>query len=400
MTAYAILDALAGLTDPPVAMAAAIIDSGEIDEAYDFAQETSCFEFNSIGKTMTAQVLATFVVDGVVSLDDAIGAWLDAGSNGDITLRQLATHTSGLPRMAANASEGDGFDPANPYAVYGPELAEAALRDAPRGDAGYSNFGLQLLGLALERIGGASFNEPLRRHVFEPFGLADATVAPGPGQVQGYRLGQPTAAWTDLLAGPGGVNGTLRDLVAWAKAVLDPSPAMRFAVDNDLGWARAEPGLIWHNGGSYGFHSTLVVDPAARRAAMTLIATSDLEHVDQATFLACVGLDPMDARPATVGDAFNAPAMQVTEMLVGNRWDEVRARMTERCAEVLTAELLADAWVEVMGPLGEFRSATVTRALATRGAVVVQLDLTFTDGTGEAEVNFDPDGKVTGLRIA
>jgi CubicO group peptidase (beta-lactamase class C family) len=51
---------------------------------------------------MTATLLALLAADGRLRLDDEAGRWLSAGPNGGITLRQLATHTSGLPRLAPN----------------------------------------------------------------------------------------------------------------------------------------------------------------------------------------------------------------------------------------------------------------------------------------------------------
>ena len=58
------------------------------------------FEVGSITKTFTGVVLASLADEGVLDLDDEIGRWLEAGQNGDITLGQLATHTSGLPRLS------------------------------------------------------------------------------------------------------------------------------------------------------------------------------------------------------------------------------------------------------------------------------------------------------------
>src|ERR1700742_3817028 len=63
------------------------------------------FEIGSVTKTMTATLLALLEADGTLRLDDEVSRWLSAGTNGAITLRQLATHTSGLPRLAPS------FDP-------------------------------------------------------------------------------------------------------------------------------------------------------------------------------------------------------------------------------------------------------------------------------------------------
>lgn len=54
------------------------------------------FEIGSVTKTMTGTLLALLAADGTLRLDDEVGRWLSAGDNGRITLRQLATHTSGL----------------------------------------------------------------------------------------------------------------------------------------------------------------------------------------------------------------------------------------------------------------------------------------------------------------
>lgn len=399
MSAYAVLDALAGIVDAPVAMAAAVLTADSFDEAYDVANEASRFEFGSIGKTMTAQVLASLVLEGVCTLDDEIGTWLDAGTNAAITLRQLATHTSGLPRMAPNAWDHEGYDDDDPYATYTAELAEAGLRASSRDSAEYSNFGLQLLGLALERITGTPFRELLRRYVFEPFGLATATPGLGDHQVQRYAGGDPTPSWSMLLLGPGGVCGTLRDLVAWGTAVLDPPPTMQFALDNDLGWLRNGP-LVWHNGGTSGGKSCLVVDPEQQRIAATLVATHDLDHVDDVTFLACVGRDPFDARPLPADERFDEVAVRVLDLMGAQRWNDVCALMTPNCAERLSAAVISGAWEGLMGPRGGYLSAAAIRAKRVGGAIAVALELSFSDGEGQAEVSFNDDGKLVGMRIA
>ncbi len=87
------------------------------------------FEVGSLTKTMTATVLALLAADGSLRLDDEVGRWLPAGANAGITVRQLATHTSGLPRMAPNMSLPT-VDLANPYAEFGAGQAEEGLREA------------------------------------------------------------------------------------------------------------------------------------------------------------------------------------------------------------------------------------------------------------------------------
>lgn len=414
-----LLAALDGCTEPPVAIAVGVARDGDIATATSRATVADRFELGSITKTMTAQVLASLVLDGIVTLDDPVGRWLDAGPNGAISLGQLATHTSGLPRMPANADAGDGFDPLDPYAAYTAELAEAALRDSQlKGDgtSAYSNFGYQVLGLALERAAGTQLADLFDEHVFAPFGLATASVGPHPDQVQGFREGEPTPAWRLLLPGPGGVVGTAADLVTWGRAVAEPpagrhGDALRLALEPrveggaghvgahvGLAWHRTN-GLVWHNGGTYGFRTCLAVDPVNRRVAASLVATRDLDHVDQATFLAADGRDPVDARPSPAGDEHHAPALALITALVAHDWAGAQAAMSDECRTSLTAERLSGAWWQIMDPRGTHTGSTV-RAAVHRGPVTeVTVDLAFVDGEGWAKAMFSDDGSVVGLLI-
>src|ERR1700677_5166270 len=138
-----------------VAAAAAAVDaSGTVIAASPPALPADGrFEIGSVTKTMTAIVLASLAADGTLGLDDPIGRWLSAGPHGEITIRQLATHTSGLPAKAPNRQAAQD-NPANPWAGYTFERAEEGLPLAtvtPGNPWRYSNLGYQLLGLILQR---------------------------------------------------------------------------------------------------------------------------------------------------------------------------------------------------------------------------------------------------------
>ena len=85
-----------------VAAAAAAVDADGTDIAASprGLPADGRFEIGSVTKTMTATLLASLAADGALSLDDPVGRWLPAGRHGEITGRQLATHTSGLPAVA------------------------------------------------------------------------------------------------------------------------------------------------------------------------------------------------------------------------------------------------------------------------------------------------------------
>jgi CubicO group peptidase (beta-lactamase class C family) len=128
-TAAAAVEAFHGVFGVDVMVAGIAIDeTGTAISLSDGCPADARFEVGSVTKTMTAVLLALLAGDGVLGLDDGIGRWLDAGPNGDITLRELATHTSGLPRLAPSHTVGT----KNPYAYLTADVAEADLRTATR----------------------------------------------------------------------------------------------------------------------------------------------------------------------------------------------------------------------------------------------------------------------------
>ena len=153
--------------------------------------------------------------------------------NAGITLRQLATHTSGLPRLAPNHQAT--HDEANPYARYTAALAEEGLRQAspkPGAGFGYSNFGYQLLGLALERAAGRAYQALLSERVLGPLsmtmsGVGDAT-----------RLRRPRGGTAREAA-----SALLDSRFAAAHENLAPlSRAQLSAGELERGWRRAMAG--------------------------------------------------------------------------------------------------------------------------------------------------------------
>jgi CubicO group peptidase (beta-lactamase class C family) len=86
--------------------------------------EKLIFEIGSVSKVFTGLLLAQAVVEKKVSLDTPVREFVDkefrfADSKvGAITLRQLATHTSGLPRLPDDLMDSDKADPLNPCAHY------------------------------------------------------------------------------------------------------------------------------------------------------------------------------------------------------------------------------------------------------------------------------------------
>jgi CubicO group peptidase (beta-lactamase class C family) len=141
------------------------------------------FEIGSITKVFTALLLTEMVKRGEVALDDPVSKYLPdhasmpARDGKQITLLDLATYTSGLPRNPDGIPNfGD-----NPYASYRVEqlyafLSNHALRFDPGTHYEYSNLGFGLLGHVLALQANASYEDLVVSRICAPLGLEDTRI--------------------------------------------------------------------------------------------------------------------------------------------------------------------------------------------------------------------------------
>jgi CubicO group peptidase (beta-lactamase class C family) len=210
-----------------------------------------------------------------------------------ITLRQLATHTSGLPRLPRNLLPVALLHPGDPYARYSTRHLYRALRKAggpAPAEYLYSNYGFGLLGHLLGRAAGRPYAELLADRVTGPLGLTEtgAGVPAGHVAATGHRRGRPVPAWhLGALAGAGALSSTASDLARFLGANLAPGTTpLRSAIEatqrpaagqrTGLGWHIASPGgrhVLWHNGATGGFSAMLALDRQAG-CAVAAVATA------------------------------------------------------------------------------------------------------------------------------
>jgi D-alanyl-D-alanine-carboxypeptidase/D-alanyl-D-alanine-endopeptidase len=328
----------------------------------------SIFEIGSITKGLTGLLLADMVRKGEVSLDDPAskysrpGAKLPAFEGKDITLRDIVTQTSGLPRLPA------GFKPANPrnpYADFDADALYAALARTeltrPIGKAaGYSNFAFMWLSEMLARRGGKPFDVLLKERILDPLGMTDTSIVQSSEQrkrmVTPHALPYEAIAPWDFsgdLGGVGAVRSTLADMLRLASALAGRSETplketialalepMRPAELSDnatgYGWvtfSRGDIRIHWHNGGTGGSRSMLAANPRTKSAAVVLV-DSAVTFDDLAMHLVEFGLPmsrkhialPMDAalREQYVGRYQFAPARILDVFVDGER---LMTRMT------------------------------------------------------------------------
>lgn len=246
------------------------------------------YEIGSITKGLTGILLADMALAGDVSLHDTLDKFLpDAASYPaairGITLLQLATHASGLPRLPANLAFSM-KDPANPYAHYGRKELETFLRAyAPPPNRTsitpeYSNLGVGLLGFVLSLEAGRPYEALLKARVLEPLGMRDTTITLSDDQrrrlAPGHAKGTPVNNWDlDALAGAGAVRSTAADMTTLLGALMRPpdsriGKAIRLALEPrsqlgvakiGLAWITTAPPagvpFTWHNGGTGGYRS-------------------------------------------------------------------------------------------------------------------------------------------------
>ena len=173
---------------------------------------------------------------GVVDLDEPVAKYLPEGVaisstlkvGATITLRQLASHTSGLPRgVPGRVQSVEGWYALEPQRLYD-HLAKVRLESEPGTKQLYSNLGFGLLGHALELAAHKPLDQLVKEMICEPLKLertaiqADDTVHPATGYDDSGRQREKTASFLERLAGSGGLVASVEDLAKFVSAQMKP----------------------------------------------------------------------------------------------------------------------------------------------------------------------------------
>lgn len=273
--------------------------------------EHTLFEIGSITKVFTGILLAEMANRGEVRLDQPVAELLPptvkvpSRNSRAITLLDLSTQTSGLPRLPSNMSPAD---PANPYADYSvvqlyESLSKHELTRDPGAQYDYSNLGVGLLGHALALRAGKSYEALVRERILRPLGMMHSGIVLTPEMKARMSEGHDGAGvvvplW-DLptLAGAGALRSSLDDMMRFVAAVLSPpnnavgraiaqSLEPRFTVNKSLSlglnWHRSVfegDTTVWHNGGTAGFRTYIGINPRTR-AGVVLLNNSGQDNED------------------------------------------------------------------------------------------------------------------------
>ncbi|QKZ11744.1 serine hydrolase [Spirosoma sp. KUDC1026] len=270
------------------------------------------FEIGSVSKTFTAVLLADAVRQGQVKLDDRASQYLPDSlpplryDGVDVTLRMLANHTSGLPRLPVNLNSSRLYDPQNPYAHYDEQelftyLKTVAFVHKPGTTYDYSNLGMGLLGTILSRRTGKLYEQLLTEVIAKPLGLSNTliTLPVSKHLAQGYdQSGKAVHSWEfKALTGAGGIRSTTDDLLLYLQANLGKAPGrLRSALQLTqqptytdtqsqptvgLGWhINPKTGWRWHNGGTGGFRSFVGFDPK-KKTGIVVLTNAQIDSPDE-----------------------------------------------------------------------------------------------------------------------
>ena len=262
--------------------------------------KSTIFEIGSISKVFTSILLAEAVREKRADFADPVSTHLAElplkkhSPLHTITLTELATHTSGLPRLPMDLTQG--LDKENPYRHYDEQRLQQSLLLLRKkhlegvGEYCYSNYGVGILGYVIAQAYGVSFRDLLKEKILDPLAMTSTDVplrfADLPEAILN-RLATPHFAGTAVkhwelssLAGAGGMISSAEDLIRFGRAHWDEKTPLGLAAslaevaklrmkNQGLGWA-LDGEVLNHDGGTGGFRTSLEVSPGDKKIRVFL----------------------------------------------------------------------------------------------------------------------------------
>jgi len=195
------------------------------------ADDDTQYMIGSITKTFTAVLIMQLRDAGRLSLDDPLRTWLPETKHGDVTVRQILAHSSGLQREPAGHVWESLEAPDTEAFLVGLEGAERVL--APHFVFHYSNLAYGLLGQVVERLDGGSWEASVTRRILEPLGMSRTGLRPAEDRAIGYEVDPFAGTATEepvldlkATASFGGLWSTVADMARYAAFVADADPAV------------------------------------------------------------------------------------------------------------------------------------------------------------------------------
>jgi D-alanyl-D-alanine carboxypeptidase len=378
---------------------------GLADREWDIANTPETrFRLGSITKQFTATAILQLAEQGKLSLDDPISKYYPAAPAAwaPITLKQLLTHTSGIPSYTAIP----GFFAQQARLDRTPEEIIALTRDkpldfSPGSKYAYDNTGYVLLGYVIEKVSGQTYAAYAQDHIFTPLGMKDTGYDVSgeilPRRASGYSVVGGKARNAEFLAmtlpyAAGSLYSTVDDLLIWEQALQAGKPikpASVAAMFTDYGFkygfgqgVGVQNGhRTWsHSGGINGFSTMLTYLPDDGLTVIVLANVAQAPAGRIAQKLVDSYFDPK----AAAGAGVKPTTTEMDRYLGRYRMSPALVIDVTRDGARLFAQATNQPKVELFRESGRTYFVTVT-----------PLSMTFADGAHAPEVSVRQGGKDT-----
>ena len=293
----------------------ATVDGATVNYAGFGADETAVYEIGSLTKTFTSALLADAISRGEVTADTRLADLLPVRGApvADVTLAELASHRSGLPRVGTRPTIRENLLLLTHRTAYTADLdglldVARSAQLINRGRYLYSDLGYALLGEGLASAAHTDYPRLLHQRLLGPLGMTSTTVPitdsdlPADASAGYGPDGQRHKAWAmHAWASAGGIRSTPADMAKYATALLNGSaPGMNALTPRWDEGNGAQVGYAWHaeqlegktvtyhGGATGGFCAAIVLDRANQRAVIVLSNTK--VPVENAALTLLVGM--------------------------------------------------------------------------------------------------------------
>ncbi len=421
-------------------LALAVVEAGRVvlERGYGMATlewdapvaSDTLFQSGSLGKQFTAAAVMSLVEQGKIGLDDPLTRYFPQapGTWQDITVRQLLTHTSGLPGYDGAQDSATGINYQRNYTEE--ELMRFAfglpLEFEPGTRWRYSDTGYVLLGFIIRKSSGQHYGDLLRERIFMPLGMETARVISEADIIRhraaGYRLvdgelkNQEWVAPSLNTTADGSLYLSLRDLIAWDRGVREGkilsakswqpmfSPAVLKSGNTfpyGFGWALESFNgqlRIQHDGEWQGFRSYYArdVQPSLSVIVLANAAQADVRRIGAAVAgLWQPSLTPRVDRPLADDPKVRARLERcLTQVRSGSLSPQDLAYVQRGFFPGLAAEYQA-----LLARPGMPRQVTLMAQNLKGDDWLYRYELSFVQGSLSVTLGLAPDGKVAGFSL-
>lgn len=302
----------------------------------------SLFHMASVTKTFVATAVMQLVEQGKIDLDAPITKYLpyfklDDERYRDIKVRQMLSHTSGIPDVTDYHWDKPEYD-AGALERFVRSIANQKLVFTPGERFAYSNTAYEILGDLIAKVSGESFEDYVQHHLLTPLGMKDSTLLlreanqqllTSPHVEEGGKVVVSKVFPYNRAHSPSStLYSSIEDMSRWAIANLNhgeldgrrilkretAESMWQASVDalnmkEGISWFTTElqgHRLVMHDGGDVGFESRLLLAPDDSVAVIAMTNSDYDDHLRQFTQIALRVM--LDLKPAAATSSSSAAA--------------------------------------------------------------------------------------------